>query len=825
MLLLVLAALAPAAWAASHLGLVTDFKDLLPRRRASIVEMERITAHLDGGVSLQVAIEGRNLPAMERLARDLSARLRRLPASLIARVDESFAAERAFFEDHRWLFASYEDLEAANDALRHRLLAKTPFALDLDEPGEHAEPATLDLERKLKKKLSAWDRFPDGYYVGEGGHLLAVFVTVPSAVGSDFRAARLLVDRVRSEVSELQPTRDDASIRVTLTGDLVTGIREYAALKADILWSTSICVGLVLLVIVLYFGRLRSLGILSVTLVVGVGWTFGFARLAIGYLNTSTGFLGSIVAGNGINFAIVMLARYFEERRRGAGTEAALEHALGGTAHGTAGAALAAALAYGSLTLTDFRGFNQFGVIGGVGMLLCWMASYTCGPALIVLSERIPWLARRTARSWRSPMAVPFLALRRRAPRAAWLIPLVAMAAGGALTVHFLVRDPFEYDFRQLRSRLSDADGAVTLGKRTARIRDAGHDGVVLLADTRAQARTAASVLARDPAVGHAYTFDDLVPERQAEKLALLAHIRRTIDKILPLLDEKERAEVLAARPPDGLQAVADGDVPAKLRWPFVEKDGTLGRTVLVTSPPGHSSWDGHYLLGFARAVAETHLPDGTVVRAAGQPLIFADILRSVLTDGPRAVAFSLAGVLVLVLGAVRGVRASLLVLGTVVGGVAVSLGLASLAGMRLSFLNFVAIPITIGVGADYAINLVRRQLDEPWLTAEQLLEGTGGAIVLCSLTTIIGYGTLLVATSRAIASFGLLAVFGEAACLMTAVLVVPAFVRGATGKAITSPLSGADRGRRIDAVPPPFEAAARSAYQSRQSSTTSAET
>jgi len=371
-------------------------------------------------------------------------------------------------------------------------------------------------------------------------------------------------------------------------------------------------------------------------------------------------------------------------------------------------------------------------------------------------------------------MAGPFLALRRRAPRASWIVPTVAIAVGGVLAVRFLVNDPFEYDFRQLRSRLSDADGAVTLGKRTARIRDAGHDGVVLLAETRAQARAAAAVLAANPAVGHAYTFDDLVPDRQAEKLVLLGRIRRTIDKILPTLDDRDRAVALGNRPPETLRVLGDGDVPAKLRLPFTEKDGTLGRTVLVTAPAGHSSWDGHYLLGFASAVAETHLPDGSVVRAAGQPLIFADILRSVLSDGPRAVAFSLAGVLLLVLGTVRRPRASLVVLGTVVGGVAVSLAMASLCGMRLNFLNFVAIPITIGVGADYAINLVRRQLDEPELSPERLLQSTGGAIILCSLTTIIGYGTLLVAASRAIASFGLLAVFGEAACLMTAILLVP---------------------------------------------------
>jgi predicted RND superfamily exporter protein len=53
----------------------------------------------------------------------------------------------------------------------------------------------------------------------------------------------------------------------------------------------------------------------------------------------------------------------------------------------------------------------------------------------------------------------------------------------------------------------------------------------------------------------------------------------------------------------------------------------------------------------------------------------------------------------------------------------------------------------------------------------------TGGAVTLCSMTTIIGYSSLLLAENRALFLFGLLAVLGEVACLTTAVIVMPAFV------------------------------------------------
>ncbi|MCA9644990.1 MAG: hypothetical protein KC492_30080, partial [Myxococcales bacterium] len=53
----------------------------------------------------------------------------------------------------------------------------------------------------------------------------------------------------------------------------------------------------------------------------------------------------------------------------------------------------------------------------------------------------------------------------------------------------------------------------------------------------------------------------------------------------------------------------------------------------------------------------------------------------------------------------------------------------------------------------------------------------TGGAVALCSVTTIIGFGSLLVAQNQALFSFGLFAVAGEIACLATAVLSLPSAI------------------------------------------------
>ena len=56
-------------------------------------------------------------------------------------------------------------------------------------------------------------------------------------------------------------------------------------------------------------------------------------------------------------------------------------------------------------------------------------------------------------------------------------------------------------------------------------------------------------------------------------------------------------------------------------------------------------------------------------------------------------------------------------------------------------------------------------------------VQSTGGAVGLCSMTTIIGYGSLLFAQNQALFSFGVVAILGEIACLTTAVVVLPALL------------------------------------------------
>ena len=88
-------------------------------------------------------------------------------------------------------------------------------------------------------------------------------------------------------------------------------------------------------------------------------WTIAKSRFPWLSVNLATAFLSSIVIGNGINFGVIWLARYVAARRRALPLDAALAEAVWGALPGTLVAAVAAAPAYASLTITGFRGFRQ----------------------------------------------------------------------------------------------------------------------------------------------------------------------------------------------------------------------------------------------------------------------------------------------------------------------------------------------------------------------------------------------------------------------------------------------------------------------------------
>jgi hypothetical protein len=185
-----------------------------------------------------------------------------------------------------------------------------------------------------------------------------------------------------------------------------------------------------------------------------------------------------------------------------------------------------------------------------------------------------------------------------------------------------------------------------------------------------------------------------------------------------------------------------------------------------------------------------TTTPGQAPARVAGSLPLSADILASVRRDGLRASVVALLGVIAVVKLLLKGASGGLLVVASLVVAVTWLLALSMGLGVRVNFANFIAFPITFGIGVDYAVNVVTRDEQANKSDIGSVVRTTGGAVTLCSLTTIIGYSSLLMAENRGLFSFGMLAVMGEICCLSTAVVALPACLRWGEVSRESRPLS-----------------------------------
>jgi hypothetical protein len=240
---------------------------------------------------------------------------------------------------------------------------------------------------------------------------------------------------------------------------------------------------------------------------------------------------------------------------------------------------------------------------------------------------------------------------------------------------------------------------------------------------------------------------------------------------------------VEAVLPPEDLRPFGVADLPDVLRRQLTELDGRVGTPVLVYPSGSIDVWNGRDVIRFTEELRALDLPVDAPV--ASSLLVFSDVLYAIQADGPNATLLSLAGVVLLVLVAFglgrRSVR-SLADAGWVLASLAVGVlwfaGIAGALELRLNMLNFIALPITFGIGVDYATNVFQRRRVDHARSIADIVRTTGGAVALCSFTTMLGYASLLVARNQALFSFGLLSVIGELTCLGAALVALPAVLR-----------------------------------------------
>ena len=284
---------------------------------------------------------------------------------------------------------------------------------------ERVQPLN-DQDRRFYQNLIATLR-ADTQHVNTVTDLWSDPATATAGQSADRRAVTIML-RLSGMIGTSEATDSVAALRNTLTrlgppqglhsyvtGPGATIADEFTAIDRQMLGITAATVGLIMLLLLIVY---RSLVAAAIPLI-SVGVAIAVARPIVAALGEadrvevslfSVALLAAMLLGAGTDYAIFLIGRYQEGRRRGDEWSKSLVDAYRGVAPVISGSALTIAGALACLSMAHVGIFRSTGIPCAIGVLVAMLASLTLTPSLIALAGRFGWLEPRrslTARRWR----------------------------------------------------------------------------------------------------------------------------------------------------------------------------------------------------------------------------------------------------------------------------------------------------------------------------------------------------------------------------------------------------------------------------------------
>lgn len=712
------------------------------------------------------------------------------------------------------------------------------FDLGLDED-EPVSPRSLrDLLAQMSARLdgpapfhSPWstvltasgaEEETAGYFFSEDKRFLFILVE-PLSLRQSFTDNQEVIRALRAAIARLR--EEFPGVRAGVTGTPALANDEMVTAFQDSQVALALAFAATLGLLVLRFRRVGTPFLMLAALAAGLGWSLGIVTLTVGHLTIFSVMFLPIVVGIGIDYGTYLVFRYEEELGPGAAQEA-LERAAARTGPGILLGAATAAGAFYALALAEFRGIQEFGFVSGTAILITFAVMLTFFPALLVLADRRRARPRRASATGAERV---FLLERLARHRAA-----VLGAAGLLTAVSLWALRGVEFDYNLLNLQAKGTESVIWEQKLLASV---GRSGFTALstAGTLEELRRKREAFQELPSVSRVETILKLIPDRQPEKIGVIRElaplvegvrigepgaldpgrlrtalralerrvdlavaeagpeaspeIRAVLTEVRALLGKLDRTPPGAIRTAlEPFQAEVYGDfvekfrklqrnldprplgpddAPPELRQKYVGRSGRF----LLRVNPGVDIWSREGAERFVRDLRSVD-PDVT-----GSAVINYEAIRFMekgYSQGILLASLVVGGLSVLLLGRIREAMLALAPLGLAT---LWTVGLVYLFGLKFNLANVWGLPLVFGTAAEYGLNVVVRWMEARAQGGPVLPRSTVMAVLLNGLTTIGGFGSLMVADHRGIFGLGLLLTIGASASLVASLVVLPVLI------------------------------------------------
>ena len=769
-LAVVLAVAGAGGYAVTGLKFNSAFSALLPEDDPELIEVNELRRRVGGLVELVVAVGGtekQRLPFGKELVR----KLRGEP--WIARADVEFPVE--FFSDRALHLLPLDKLKKIHATVKEKIdrakARANPLYVDLEDDEEDEAKAkgkdelselVADLQGGVGKAKS---KLVKRHYISPDGRYLFVRVK-PKGNGSNLSVGGEVFKQIKALVAAGEPGKKGLEIRYA--GGLVNNQEQHVRMTGDFKRAAWIALTLILLLMTLHIRNLVAPLVLMLPLVCGVVVTLGLVTLTFGQVNLVTGFLISALIGLGIDFEIHLYLRYLERLHVVEDRMEAMTFAIRRTLPACMTAAFTTASAFFAMAIADFRGFTEYGIIAGSGVLVALVFAYVGLPPLALLVSR---KGRRTTGGE---------ALSSGSVRWAYGIVLVGLVFTG-LGIYYGQGVRWHSNFSKLRGKSEVVDFSDWVSDSMGGTLSPG----AILVDDIHQARKVEAFLKEwmkrpDGLVKRYISLASLIPRTSAERDVLLKDLAQQFEDALDGGDLSEEDE---KRIKDGLKMArakpwTEQEIPPVFRDRFKTMDGK-GQLVVIW--PKITMAEDFNVIRWGtevRAILKDLQQAGVPVKMMDEVRVSSRVIQSMWDDAPPvllAAALAVLFFLILDFRAARPVILVYLVLG--VGVVWMLLGMWFF-DVEINVFNQAVLATIIGLGIDNAVHIQHRYMQEGRGSLLRVVFSTGSASFLATATTAVGFGATITAFHLGLRTLGQMSLIGLTATLLASTIWFPALLR-----------------------------------------------
>ena len=716
------------------------------------------------------------------------------------------------FMEYFPLFLTEQDLEALTQklsdtrireqVLENKTLLTSPFGIAAKDMVSMDPLGLREIFSNLTVPTGIHTIKPHtGYYrTAKGLYILFIKPTKPP---QDLVFSKRLMAEVRHlEKAALSGLSDgvlDAreKIFMSYTGGYPIAVSDEAVTKKDIKVTLLTSFLGVMLLFGLSFRTPKILFFVGIPLSLSLLWTLGFASLVFHHLNILTCIFSCVLIGLGIDFAIHIVNRYFGYGETGMDIPSRLEYTFREAGMGIVIGGITTAAAFYSIGISDFRGFRELGILTGTGVLICLAAMIFLLPALLLFFS--PEGDSRKTISIAGFGIESLLSLVRKYPKIVLVLAVIAVC----LSVVSGMRIGFDDNLRNFRAQNHAVLG---LQDEVTRWLGGSTSSILLIArgvseaevlETTGSIYKALEELKDSDMIAGIKTISKYIlpPSQQRHNMEFIRkhpdsfdidRIRGTFYKAL----EEYGFEKLALydRSVDALArafSIERAVLPSDLRTEeldkflslFLLKKGDRVTSITYISPSKDlwSHTDTSRLKEMIVRKMDEKGIEGSRYILTGANLLTGDLKGLIISNMKSSLWLAGLSIAAVLLIYYRNLILFVFSILPLMIGLGMLSGIMVIFGLDFNFINMIVLPMVVGIGIDDGVHFTNTHLQKDRGDLTQRMSHTGRAVVLTSLTTLIGFGSISLSHYPGLRSMGYVAVIGISACMFASIIVLPA--------------------------------------------------